>query len=102
MNTNLTRRQFLNSTTIAAAGLTLAGPTVSSAYGGAEKPAKLGGKPLCSSFPGWPVFDQTEEKALLDTLHTGQWFRGSGKAVAKFEHAYQKMTGARHCLATAS
>ncbi|HWQ91607.1 MAG TPA: DegT/DnrJ/EryC1/StrS family aminotransferase, partial [Clostridia bacterium] len=67
------------------------------------KPAKLGGKPVCSGgFPGWPVFDQTEEKALLETLHSGNWFRGSGTAVAQFETAYEKLTGAKHCLATAS
>ena len=36
------------------------------------------------------------------TLHSGQWFRGSGKAVARFEEAYEKLTGAKHCLATAS
>src|SRR5437899_3164833 len=100
MKTNLTRRQFLGNTTLAAASLSLATPTLS--FGAGEKPAKLGGKPLCTGFPGWPVFDLTEEKALLDTLHTGQWFRGSGKAVARFEEAYQKLTGAKHCLATAS
>jgi dTDP-4-amino-4,6-dideoxygalactose transaminase len=61
----------------------------------------LGGTPTCNgSFPGWPVFDQTEERALLDTLHSGQWYRGSGKAVANFEEAYARLTGAKHCLAT--
>jgi dTDP-4-amino-4,6-dideoxygalactose transaminase len=102
MKANLTRRQFIGNTTLAAAGLSLATPKVSSASGITEKPAKLGGKPLCTGFPGWPVFDQTEEKALMDTLRTGQWFRGSGKAVARFEQAYGKLTGAKHCLATAS
>jgi len=102
MKTDLTRRQFLGNTTLAAAGISLATPTFGSTSGVGEKPAKLGGKPLCSGFPGWPVYDQTEEKALLDTLHTGQWFRGSGKAVAGFEDAYEKLTGAKHCLATAS
>ncbi|HTL55263.1 MAG TPA: DegT/DnrJ/EryC1/StrS family aminotransferase [Candidatus Limnocylindrales bacterium] len=102
MKTNLTRRQFLGNSTLAATGLSLAAPGFSLAASTGEKPAKLGGKPLCSNFPGWPVFDQTEEKALLDTLRSGQWFRGSGKAVAKFEHAYEKLTGAKHCLATAS
>jgi dTDP-4-amino-4,6-dideoxygalactose transaminase len=101
MKTDLTRRQFLGNTTLVAAGLSL-GPAFGSTSDISEKPAKLGGKPLCSGFPGWPVYDQTEEKALLDTLHTGQWFRGSGKAVAGFEDAYEKLTGAKHCLATAS
>ena len=102
MKIDLTRRQFLENTTLAAAGLTLGTPAFAQTLSLNEKPAKLGGKPLCSGFPSWPVFDQTEERALLDTLHTGQWFRGSGKAVAGFEDAYEKLTGAKHCLATAS
>jgi len=36
----------------------------------------------------------------LETLHSGQWYRGSGKAVSGFEEAYAKLTGAKHCLAT--
>ena len=68
-----------------------------------DKPAKLGGKAVCSGgWPGWPVFGETEEKALLGTLHSGQWYRGTGKAVSRFEDAYEKLTGAKHCLATAS
>ncbi len=67
------------------------------------KPAKLGGKPACSGgWPGWPVFGEPEQKALLGTLESGHWYRGSGKAVSSFEDAYQKLTGAKHCLATAS
>ncbi len=66
-----------------------------------NKPAKLGGpKAHPGSWPDWPVQDQTEQKALLDTLHSGQWFRGNGKQVAQFEEAYAKLTGAKHCLAT--
>ena len=58
---------------------------------------------MCNSgFPGWPVYDETEEKALLATLHSGNWYRGSGSAVAGFEKAYANLTGARHCLATSS
>jgi perosamine synthetase len=111
MKPNITRRHFLETASVAGAGLTLALPKLASAAdsgaalgggGGLDKPAKLGGKPLCAGFPGWPVFDQTEEKALLETLHSGHWFRGSGKAVSQFEGAYEQLTGARHCLATAS
>src|SRR5208282_5333875 len=90
-------------------GLTLALPqvggngTVFAADAISDKPAKLGGTPACSGdWPGWPVVDETEEKALLGTLHSGQWYRGGGKAVSRFEDAYGKLTGAKHCLATAS
>ncbi len=104
MNASITRRRFLETTSCAGAGLTLG---LANTAHGAEtltgKPAVLGGKPVCSAgFPGWPVFDQTEEKALLETLHSGQWYRGSGRAVSHFEEAYAKLTGARHCLATSS
>jgi dTDP-4-amino-4,6-dideoxygalactose transaminase len=77
------------------------GPTVSAA--GADKPALLGGPPVRSTpFPSWPVVDEREEKALLDTLHGGRWFRGSGQTVTRFEEAWATLTGARHCLATAN
>jgi dTDP-4-amino-4,6-dideoxygalactose transaminase len=104
MKINLTRRQFLGTTSVATLSLTLPqlAPAGDSATSPLDKPAKLGGKPLCSGFPGWPVFDNTEQRALQETLDSGQWYRGSGKAVARFEDAYEKLTGARHCLGTAS
>ena len=35
-----------------------------------------GGTPVRSkSFPAWPVFDQEEERALLDVLHSGKWWQ---------------------------
>ena len=105
MKRALTRRQFLEATSIASAGLSLAklgGGSLFAAELAGGKPAKLGGQPLCGGWPGWPVFDQTEEQALLQTLHSGHWYRGSGSAVSKFEDAYERLTGAKHCLATAS
>ena len=101
-NHQLTRRQFIRTTTAATgAGLAVGWPVRGAA--GDARPASLGGAPVrAGSFPGWPVFDQTEEKALVDTLHSGQWFRGSGQAVARFEDAYRKLTGTKHCLATSS
>jgi perosamine synthetase len=76
-------------------------PTVLAA--GAEKPALLGGPPVRGTpFPSWPVIDGREEKALLDVLHSGKWFRLDGKTVERFEEAYARLTGARHCIATAN
>jgi perosamine synthetase len=110
MKDHISRRQFLETASLAGAGLSLAlpqlagsGGSVFAAEAAADKPAKLGGKPVCSGgWPGWPVYDETEEKALLGTLHSGHWYRGSGKAVSRFEDAYEKLTGAKHCLAAAS
>ena len=97
----INRREFLRAASVAGAGLALSFPTLARSAAEAAKPALLGGpKAHAGGFPGWPVFDQTEEQALLDTLRSGHWFRGSGSAVAKFEAEFAKLTGARHCLAT--
>lgn len=102
MDPRLNRREFIGVTAAAGAGLAVGvSPEIRAAGSELAKPAMLGGpKAHPGSFPGWPVFDQTEEKGLLDVLKSGNWFRGSGKAVAKFEEEYKKVTGAKHCLAT--
>ena len=112
MKPQITRRRFLQTT--AGAGPTAlrcarmsamlaAGATPSVFAAGADKPAKLGGTPVRKGgFPSWPVFDETEEKALLEVLHSKKWFRGDGKTVSRFEVAYAGLTGARHCVATAN
>jgi dTDP-4-amino-4,6-dideoxygalactose transaminase len=90
MSDALTRRTFLAAAP--AAGLAAAAPA---------KPALLGGpKTRTGPFPSWPVFDQTEERALVETLRSGKWFRGNGDNVKKFEAAYAAFTGAKQCLAT--
>jgi len=69
----------------------------------AEKPAVLGGNKIHSGrWPAWPVFDDTERKALTTVIDSGDWYRGTGKVVDRFEKAYAGLTGARHCLATAN
>lgn len=103
MSNQLNRRQFLGAASLAGAGLALSGPQTRRGQTTTGRPAKLGGpKAHPGGFPDWPVYDQTEEKALLDVLHSGKWFRGNGPAVAAFEEAYKQLTGAKHCLATAS
>lgn len=90
---NPTRRGFLAAPAVAAAAASAA----------VEKPAMLGGaKAHPDPFPGWPVFDQTEERGLIETLRSGKWYRGGAKNVARFEDEYAKRTGAKTCLATAN
>src|SRR5262245_64063165 len=99
MRNSLDRRRFL--ATSAAASATLAATTSSAADGG--KPALLGGEPIRrEAFPGWPRFDQRDEKNLLDVFHSGKWFRGGAECVDRFETAYAGLTGAKHCVATAN
>ena len=90
-----TRRGFLAA--IPAAGVA-GSPAV---FASDDKPALLGGKPVrAKSFPSWPVFDATEEKALTEVVRSGKWGRGNGQQVNQFEAAYAKFTGARGCLTT--
>jgi perosamine synthetase len=107
MKNAVSRRKFLQTASVAGAGISLALPQLGAgnlfAAEAVEKPVKLGGKPACTTrFPGWPVYDSTEENALSGVLKSNRWFRGSGAAVGKFEEAYAKATGAKHCLATSS
>ncbi|MBL8179032.1 MAG: DegT/DnrJ/EryC1/StrS family aminotransferase [Bryobacterales bacterium] len=91
----MNRRQFLGTASAAAALPASANPV--------DKPALLGGTPLkLTGARQWPVFDQTEEKALLGVLKSGHWYRGSGQMVRKFEEQYAALTGAKHCLAVAN
>ncbi len=102
------RRQFLKSAGAMAAGLYLTGSEPlavsqepAAAAGG--KPALLGGTPVRTKpFPAWPVMDQREDNSLLEVLHSGKWFRGGGQRVNRFEAAYARLTGAKHCVATAN
>jgi dTDP-4-amino-4,6-dideoxygalactose transaminase len=68
--------------------------------------AALTGAPLLAveeeRFPSWPVWDGTEQAALSAVLTSGKWGRGGGRAVADFEAAYARLTGAGHCLAVAN
>src|ERR1044071_1969202 len=86
-----TRRRFLAGAS--AAGALLQPPIAHGA--GVERPALLGGpKTKKEPFPSWPKFDATEEKALVDVLRSGHWYRGNGQYVKKFEEAYAALTGA--------
>ena len=96
----MSRRTFLAAAT--AAGVSAA----MKAKGGVSavaKPALLGGKAVRKDgWPGWPVFDEKDEQAILKVLRSGQWFRGYGKHVDRFEEAYAQLMGAKYCVATAN
>ena len=68
-----------------------------------DKPALLGGAPVHKgSWPRWPEWRQAWEPSILQVLRSGQWYRGSGEEVPRFEVAYAGLLGAKRCLATAS
>lgn len=69
----------------------------------ADKPALLGGAPVRTEpFPAWPSFDGRDERAVLETLRSGKWFRGWGRSVSLFEKTYARLMGAKACVATAN
>lgn len=94
----ISRRGFLAGAPVA--GAALAAPRL---HNSTEKPAALGGKPVRTApFPSWPVYGPEEEQALVEVVRSGHWYRGSGQMARRFEEAYARLTGARHCVATSS
>ncbi len=103
MNTHLNRRKFINVLTVAGAGLATGFPSPSIASLQDKKPALLGGpKAHPTTFPGWPVFDQTEDNGLSEVLKSKAWGRLNGKVVAEFEKDYANTLDAKHCLGVSS
>ncbi|MCL4543878.1 MAG: DegT/DnrJ/EryC1/StrS family aminotransferase [Chloroflexi bacterium] len=51
-------------------------------------------------WPYWPVWDEREERALLEMLHSGYWGAVDGSVVAAFEAAWAQFQDARYCVAT--
>ncbi|MEC8993446.1 MAG: DegT/DnrJ/EryC1/StrS family aminotransferase, partial [Candidatus Latescibacterota bacterium] len=63
--------------------------------------AAAGGTPIRTSpFPGWPVFDATEEEAILGVLRSGSWFLG--ERVAEFERTFTEYCEAKHGVSVSS
>jgi dTDP-4-amino-4,6-dideoxygalactose transaminase len=62
-----------------------------------EKLAIEGGDPVRrEAFPAWPIWDQSEEKQLLEVLHSGHWGMLSGTKVHAFERAFADYQQAKH------
>ena len=56
-----------------------------------------GGSPVrTEAWPAWPVWDSNEERALLEVLHSGQWWSHGGNKVPEFEAAFATFQGAKH------
>ncbi len=56
-----------------------------------------GGKPTHTTpWHPWPIFDENEEKNLLDVLHSGKWSELTGEYVHKFEKAFADFQHARY------
>ena len=101
MKDKLPRRDFINKLTLTGAGMAVGLPLIT--FAADDKPAILGGpKAHPGSFPDWPVFDQREEKGLINVLNSKKWGRLNGNVVSTFEKEYQKLLGVQHCLGVSS
>jgi dTDP-4-amino-4,6-dideoxygalactose transaminase len=56
------------------------------------------------NFKSWPIFDEEEEKLVLEVLHSGQWWCGApkdhkGEQVWKFQEEFAAFQEAKFCFA---
>lgn len=56
-----------------------------------------GGTKACTAtFPGWPIWDETDVTAVADVVRSGQWWSVGGTKVKEFEQAFAEYQGAKH------
>lgn len=68
-----------------------------------DKLASEGGPPTRTvPFPSWPVWDEREERLLLEVLRSGQWGILDGGKVARFQERFAEFQGAKHALCVTS
>ena len=92
MSREVNRRQFIAATTSAGVGLALTATTQA-----AEKPAALGGKPVrTKGYGSWPMVDADDEKAVLEVVRAGRWYRN--RSVQQFEKTYAELNQAKSKL----
>lgn len=104
MSSSLNRRAFLERAALTSAALSVTPLPVASAEKSAATVSQ-GSSTRPTPPPGsWPIWDETEERALLDVLRSGKWGRTAGGAsrVREFEAAFAARMKASHCIATSS
>ena len=82
-----------------------------------SKLAIRGGSPIRQTpFPSWPIWDANEERALLEVLHSGKWWRfsygvgdelrepthGASSRVVQFQQSFAQYHQARYGIACAN
>ncbi len=67
--------------------------------------ALQGGTPVRNTktnpWPKWPVWDEKEEKALLEVLHSGVWSYNGPKEV-EFDKLFAEFTGVKYAISAAN
>jgi len=98
---NLSRRNFLAAASAGTIAAVTSGPAGAYAGSKAGKLAIKGGKAVRTKpFQSWPIWDRSAEKGIISILRSGNWFRGRGETVTKFENAYAEILGAKRCVCT--
>ena len=70
-----------------------------------SKLAVLGGEPVRKTpFPSWPVWDEQEEKAVLEVLCSGKWGHtmSPDDKARKFERKFADYHGVNYCITVAN
>jgi len=103
MKIPVSRRDFIGGAATAGAGLCLGGPLAAAA----DKPRSAAASPApaasgAKAAVDWPVWDESEERALLDVLRSGKWGRLNGTRVKEFERVFGERMRAKYCVATSS
>lgn len=112
-NNPLTRRTFVQKTSIGMAGAALATNGFASIYSyvsqDADKPAILGGRPVRPDGSelgvSWPMYDDTDVQLYLDAYKSKIWseYRNSPKELSvRFEKEFAALMGAGYCATTSS
>ena len=58
-----------------------------------------GGTPVRSRpWPRWPIFDETEEQAILEVVRSGKWWSVGGTKVREFEEAFARFQDAQFAV----
>lgn len=103
MKKSLTRRSFIKTGSLGAAGaLSATSAEKPPATGGRRTdgatPAILGGKPAHQGgWPRWPQWEEGDDAGLLAVMKKGVWSRA--KLVTEFEAQWAKTIGTKHALA---
>ena len=101
MDARMDRRRFMRVGAASAAGVVaLGGSLHGAAASGADTLAMLGGTPVRTEpfSQVWPIFDETEEQALLGALRSRDWCCLRGHEVYDYQTAFAQAMGAGQCV----
>ena len=102
MPTSPSRRKFISSSVALGAGVCIAKNTHATAQAGTQTVDKTATR-IPKTITEWPVWDETEETALINVLNSGTWGRTSGgPRCTEFEAVFSKRLQAKYCVATSS